>query len=125
MAISSEVVSFFIFCHVIRFERTATKKGAEIISERDVVTWNGHHKVDRAVHDGLVKLLKSIVAAAIRSKPVGRVYKVLLKDRFKNLLNCHPDNIVLDSWESKRYFLAIWLWDVDSARPVEACTALL
>jgi hypothetical protein len=94
LAISSEVVSFFIFCHVIRFERTATKKGAEIISERDVVTWR-------------------------------RVYKVLLKDRFKNLLNCHPDNIVLDSWESKRYFLAIWLWDVGSARPVEACTALL
>jgi hypothetical protein len=32
-------------------------------------------------------------------KPVGCVYKVLFKDRFKNLLDCHLDNLVLDSRE--------------------------
>ncbi len=52
------------------------------------------------------------MATAIRTKTVGRIYKVLLKDRFENLLDCHLDDFVLDSRDSKRSFIAVWLWDI-------------
>nr|QNO50337.1 hypothetical protein INKIAHDB_00002 [Methanosarcinales archaeon ANME-2c ERB4] len=70
-----------------------------------------HHKVDRTGHDSFVELLQSIVTAPIGSKPVGRVYKILLKDRFENLLDCHLDDLVLDSRDSERSFLAVWRRD--------------
>ncbi|KAF5416162.1 MAG: hypothetical protein C5S48_03670 [Candidatus Methanogaster sp.] len=57
---------------------------------------------------------RSIVAAPMGSEPVGRAYKILFKDRFEDLLNCHLNNLVLDSRDTERYFLAIWLWDIDT-----------
>lgn len=54
------------------------------------------------------------MTAQIGTKTVGRIHKILFKDRFENLLYRHLDDLVLDSRDSEWSFIAVWLWDIDT-----------